>query len=238
MRRGVARHPARSIVRQAATLVVVFACCSVPGAARAQDVASGAFEHTRHASLSCDDCHGNARATSTVDRSWCADCHHESVRITECTRCHVTSEVTPEPRRTLLTFNLEVAAAKTRSVVFDHARHDELACSDCHAGGGPGMEAQTECTDCHERHHQPAVTCSSCHAEPLVTAHAPEMHLDLAGCGGAGCHAAEGIDYERLSGERTLCLACHVAQEDHERGSECLECHIMGGEGSPGRRDR
>lgn len=209
-----------------------------PGGLAGQQPGAGRFDHARHASLACTECHDNGRATSTADRSWCAACHHVSVTIAECDRCHDTSQITPEPRRQLVTFDRAVAPPVTRSIAFDHGIHTGLACSECHTGGGPGMQANTDCTECHSRHHQPDADCTSCHAEPPVTAHAPEMHQNLAGCGAAGCHEGRGIDFAALSGQRNLCLACHVAQKDHEPGQQCQQCHILGSGDGGGRRER
>lgn len=221
-------------------LVFAASCGLGLGAAgvAAQQPGAGRFDHANHRSLTCTECHATGRATSTADRSWCADCHHVSVTIAECDRCHDPSGITPEPRRALVTFDRSVGEPVTRSIVFDHGIHTGLACSECHTSGGPGMAADRECTSCHVRHHEPGVDCTSCHAEPPVTAHAPEMHQALAGCGAAGCHQARGIDFAALAGERNLCLACHVAQKEHEQGAQCVACHILGSGEPEGRRNR
>lgn len=183
------------------------------------------FIHEDHGSIVCADCHANGRATSAANGAWCASCHHVEVAVTECERCHDTGELIPEPGRTLVTFNLSVGEPRTRSLTFDHEPHGDLGCGECHSGGAE-LVILRDCASCHIEHHQAGSRCTACHSEPPVTAHPEEVHLDLAGCGAAGCHVSEGLDYAAMADPRNLCLSCHFAQIDHEPGPPCAECHI------------
>ncbi|MDH3733850.1 MAG: hypothetical protein OEU54_09970 [Gemmatimonadota bacterium] len=191
------------------------------------------FQHDEHSTFVCDDCHGSGQATTAANRQWCAGCHHVEVGLSGCDRCHVPAELTPEPLRQLVTFRLSVVEPTTRSLTFDHDLHGEVECADCHTGGAELLVRQ-ECTACHVEHHQRGVECTACHAEPTTTAHPPEVHRDLAGCGAAGCHVSEGLDYAGLVDERNLCISCHVAQREHEPAQPCADCHILSGDPGPG----
>lgn len=208
---------------------------SAQAAAFQQVTIATRFQHDPHSGIECVDCHVSGRATTPAAGSWCADCHHESATISQCDQCHVPSEVTPEPARALVTFDLSVADAVTRSLTFDHVRHEAISCADCHVGGGPRLGVRRDCASCHVEHHVAELDCTACHVEPPVTAHEPEMHQALTGCGAAGCHVSEGLDYATLVGDRNLCIACHVAQRDHEPAEPCANCHILGGDEDPHR---
>jgi hypothetical protein len=194
------------------------------------------FQHELHASYQCAECHSTGTATSVSNRKWCADCHHLEAGYTQCQRCHTVREIAPEPVRAIVRFKLPPAEIRTRSLTFDHNVHGNVGCASCHTGGAE-LRAQAGCESCHTDHHRADADCQACHSEPPVTAHSETVHLDLAGCGAAGCHVAEGIDYAVMSGERSLCLSCHVAQREHEQPEPCAECHLVS-ESGPGPGDR
>jgi len=208
-----------------------------PAVSAQQAAGSGRFQHALHASYPCAECHSTGRATSPSNRSWCAECHHRNVGYDACQRCHAVEEIAPQPVRALVTFDLSVGPSVTRSITFDHGRHVRLGCGRCHSTGG-AASVQASCTSCHTDHHQPGRNCTACHAEPPVTAHPESIHLDLTGCGQAGCHQSPGIDFAALPDERNLCLACHPGQRDHEAPQPCARCHILGEPAPPpeGRR--
>lgn len=215
-----------------ALLLVVW----VPSDGDAQAAPAGArrFQHGQHAPFPCGECHGTGGATTASNREWCADCHHVQVSLTECDRCHVPSDLAPPPLQSAVTFELSVAEPRTRQIRFDHDLHLDLGCAECHTGGAE-LRVRQSCTDCHVEHHEPARECMACHAEPPTTAHPRELHRELSGCGTAGCHVSEGLDFAALADRRNLCLVCHQAQRDHERAGSCGACHILGGEGDPSR---
>jgi len=224
----------RRVPAVAALLAASWLSPALAAGARPQETGAdrSRFEHERHAGLECTDCHGNGRPTTASVRGWCADCHHVNVTLAECDRCHVTTEITPEPRRALVTFDLSVGEPRTRSLTFDHTVHGGLTCAECHTGGA-ALRVQKECTSCHVEHHRASADCTACHSEPPVTAHPSELHRELTGCAAAGCHASEGLDFEALQDDRNLCVSCHVAQKEHEPGNPCAACHILGDGGRP-----
>ena len=189
--------------------------------------ASERFQHEEHATYECAECHSTGSSTVESNRKWCADCHHVEVGYDQCRQCHTVREIAPEPVRAIVRFKLPDTDVRTRSLLFDHNLHGSVGCGACHTGGAE-LLAESNCENCHTDHHKPGVDCLACHSEPLVTAHPETVHLDLAGCGAAGCHVAEGIDYAVMVDERNLCVSCHVAERDHELPEPCVDCHIMG----------
>ena len=187
----------------------------------------GRFQHDEHATYHCTECHSTGSPTTESNRKWCADCHHVNAGYSQCRQCHSVREIAPEPVHALVRFRLPPAEIRTRSLLFDHNVHGNVGCASCHTGGAE-LLAQSDCATCHTDHHRPDADCLACHQEPAATAHPAEVHLNLAGCGTAGCHVAEGLDYEAMLGERNLCLSCHVAQRDHEQPDPCGKCHLMG----------
>jgi hypothetical protein len=187
----------------------------------------GRFQHDEHATFQCAECHSSGSATAESNRTWCADCHHVNAGFSQCRQCHTVREIAPAPLRALVSFRLPPAEIRTRSLLFDHTVHAGVGCASCHSEGAQ-LLAESDCASCHSDHHRPDADCLACHEEPAATAHPAEVHLDLAGCGAAGCHVAEGIDYAIMLGERDLCLSCHAAEREHEQPEPCAECHLMG----------
>lgn len=203
-----------------------------PAASAQPASTAGRFRHELHRSFPCAECHATGMATSASNRSWCAGCHHRNVSYDQCQRCHATEDIAPAPVRELVTFQRSVGGTVTRSITFEHRRHERLGCGSCHAGGAAARPGTT-CLECHADHHQPGRDCNACHAEPPVTAHTESVHLDLAGCGQSGCHVSTGIDFAALPDERNLCLACHPAQRAHEAPAPCARCHLPGDSPDP-----
>ena len=198
-----------------------------PAPARAQDAgAPERFRHEIHAEFPCAECHSTGAETVVSNRTWCADCHHVNVELTQCQRCHATTEIAPEPLRRPVTFLLPGGVERERRLLFDHETHASRSCASCHTRGG-GIDSAGECSSCHSDHHRAGSRCLACHREPTPGAHTAEVHLDIAGCGASGCHVAEGVDYASLPDDRNFCLSCHVEQQDHERPNPCAECHLL-----------
>lgn len=174
--------------------------------------------HQMHSDLPCAECH---RSSALVTRQAltpadCMACHHDPQRNVACTNCHTP----PGPRTLGQTVQMSVwSAPRTMSLPFDHARHEEVQCRTCHEQPTTMRPTRT-CASCHDNHHTPAARCQSCHAQPSTTAHDAQAHL---GCLGSGCHNVADVD--AMSGRRAVCLVCHQAQENHERGKECANCH-------------
>lgn len=182
--------------------------------------------HQMHRVLPCSECH---RSSALVTRqsltpSDCMSCHHSPERNISCSRCHAS----PGPRTVQQTLRMSVwSSARDRSFSFDHAVHTPVECRTCHEQPST-MTPTRSCDSCHERHHTPEVRCQSCHQQPSASAHDAQVHL---GCQGAGCHTAPDVD--AISGRRAVCLVCHQAQEDHETGKECADCHQVRPGGIP-----
>lgn len=207
--------------------IVFGALVLIPRAANGQEPQKiGRFRHEIHASYACAECHSTGRATTPSNSAWCADCHHVNVGYDQCRSCHSAEEISPEPLRKLVTFHMP-DAEPVRSLTFDHTVHRELSCSNCHTGGA-ALRVEAGCASCHSDHHEAGRTCTACHAEPPVGAHTAEVHEDLSGCGAAGCHDVRGTDYASMIDERNFCVACHVAQKEHEQPNPCIECHKLG----------
>lgn len=214
-------------IRQGIALGVGCVFWVAPGANGQVSQSLDRFQHDEHATYECAECHSTGSATTVSNSKWCADCHHLEVGYGQCRQCHTVSEIAPEPVRALVRFKLPDSQARTRSLLFDHVVHGGVGCASCHTGGAE-LLAQADCASCHTDHHKAGADCLACHSEPLVTAHTETVHLDLAGCGTAGCHVAEGIDYGAMPDERNFCVSCHVAEREHEQPEPCAECHILG----------
>lgn len=199
---------------------------------QAQQADLSRFQHEQHTAFQCAECHSTGNPTSVSNRTWCADCHHVNVGFGSCQRCHTAEEIAPEPLRRLVTFQLPNDVERNRSLTFDHGRHAELSCSSCHTEDA-SLRVEGRCSSCHEEHHQPGSDCAACHSEPPINAHTTDVHVDLAGCGAAGCHVAEGVEYASMLDERNFCVSCHVGERDHEEPEPCMECHLLGAQEAP-----
>jgi hypothetical protein len=180
-----------------------------------------AFQHERHRSVACGVCHSMDQR-HRLPRSWtardCAACHHGNATPAGCTACHQRAEFAA-PRPTATPMALSVwESPRVRDLVFDHDRHGEVGCLDCHQSG---MDLPPEsCSRCHTDHHRPAAECAQCHVAPDPSVHDLASH---ASCG--DCHSPEATARPMLS--RTFCLVCHEDQRDHRPEQECAQCHIM-----------
>jgi hypothetical protein len=173
--------------------------------------------HDVHDTLECADCH-RASATATVRAlgpDQCAACHHGSEQTLGCAHCH--GPPGPVGSAQVLAFDVW-NAPRTRVLDFDHGRHAALECASCHQAP-PALEPAS-CASCHSEHHVPTVRCASCHTPPAAGAHDVQAHLT---CSGSGCHSAPLV--EAIADTRAVCLVCHQAQEDHEPGGSCIDCH-------------
>ena len=112
-----------------------------------------------------------------------------------------------------------------REVKFEHARHADLACTDCHTTRVT-LEPEppvTACRACHDNHHTAGVECATCHrTEGIIQAHAPPVDAHRA-C--SECHTAATV--AALEPTRSFCLACHSSQADHYQPKECTVCHLQ-----------
>lgn len=180
------------------------------------------FLHSQHRTVSCLECHrtgGDEHGEVTVRTAGdCAACHHDPRRGYRCEACHREGDLISGnvPARMDLTVWEE---ARVRELPFSHATHGGLECRDCH---GPTVDVTVSvgCAECHAEHHRPEMECARCHVARGADVHPVETHLTC-----AGCHTGEAAERPELS--RTLCLMCHIEQEDHEPGGTCHECHMI-----------
>lgn len=193
------------------------------------------FRHDRHAALECVTCHaaGSRRGgVITASARDCAGCHHaDSEAGRECARCHDAAELAP-PRFVSAQLALSVwPAPRSRTLGFEHPRHEKIACAECHAADRERTLLKS-CASCHADHHQATRSCASCHPSALEQ-HSTALHVS--GCATSGCHVRE--TSAAVTPARNVCLACHTAQSSHKPGRECATCHLSQWRaGAPGGR--
>jgi hypothetical protein len=186
------------------------------------------FTHGQHAGVTCTRCHSSEQSHGAVavrTLADCRSCHHTDPVAAQCAGCHPPVRLRG-PMRLTRTFAMPIAAgrAPARTVAFDHAEHAAEECGACHAAGLARPATAAACADCHERHHDPAVRCASCHVEAPESAHPVEVVHQT--CGGSGCHSSERFPATPPR-TRTACLACHQELESHEPGQRCAACHAL-----------
>jgi hypothetical protein len=195
---------------------------NVAGFARASEQPRP-FRHAAHEAIACAECHGvgaQHRAARTWTATDCAACHHDPARGLVCAQCHAPASY-EAPRPTLLRMTLSVRPEPTaRPTLFEHTRHAELQCAQCHNPQAGVLLTPPPCASCHVEHHRGEAECSACHAPAGPDVHDRAVHLT---CAGSGCHAVEEQRQPALS--RTMCLVCHVEQREHEPGGLCWQCH-------------
>lgn len=189
-------------------------------------ITSDTFEHARHKKLACLTCHlstSQSMLTFEAPRG-CQICHHQSPTRSDCSRCHEPASI-PEALRVHVTIAVGATPPRDRLVGFQHERHSELDCTNCHAQSvtlAPG-DSVTTCQACHADHHEVNRDCAGCHRNDNITqVHQRPVRVHVA-CD--ACHAAPTI--ARLSPTRSLCLVCHDNQADHQPARECVICHLQ-----------
>jgi hypothetical protein len=186
------------------------------------------FDHARHDRVSCRACHGTGAEHRTMlirSARDCAGCHHDPRREMECTSCHA-RDALPALQRISTSVRLPPSGnARTRVLPFRHEIHLTAGrvCRDCHREDVT-LKVDRECASCHASHHTATAECAMCHVAPKAGAHDAGAHLS---CAGGGCHASATAPPPNLS--RNLCLACHEAQQSHEPGGVCADCHRIPG---------
>lgn len=190
-----------------------------------------AFDHAVHESVSCTRCHGAGgehRALLVRGPADCAACHHDDAAPRICSDCHALAGL-PEPGHVILRLALGVwAAPQERELPFGHAVHGAVDCRECHQRPVT-LAMERSCGSCHEAHHSAASDCAACHGPATARAehvHGARVHLS---CEGAGCHAGAVAPAPDLS--RSLCIACHAPQVEHEPGEACARCHLLAAAG-------
>jgi hypothetical protein len=181
------------------------------------------FQHSRHKSVSCTECHstsGTHGALKVTAPNGCLGCHHGAAQKASCVTCHSNGPPAPYP----VPVDFHISARKnpvaiTRPISFSHTRHGALECARCHGADIKRTVAPATCDGCHADHHAAARDCASCHP----TARAGHDRSVHEGC--AGCHTDPRV--AALTASRSLCLACHQAQREHHTEGDCATCHLV-----------
>jgi len=196
-----------------------------PPAALFSPARADSFEHSRHKDLACIACHTTSSPTSTLNFTaprGCQICHHTAAAQRECVACHNSADLVP--KAATVTVAVPTHAPRARAVSFQHARHQKVACKECHATPvslAPAAGAR-DCVSCHEQHHTEAKDCAACHAGGDVAApHAPPA-VAHERCD--ACHTPARIAL--LTPSRPFCLTCHQPQVEHYPAQECTPCHL------------
>ncbi len=192
----------------------------------------GDIEQAKAEILSCGSCHGIdyneeyiASHTSLFTNDFqCATCHHYQFEIQDwghdfhsemldCTSCHHTEEIEPEPQN----------------------------CADCHSTGYAPIDdpmpsfknaVHERCMPCHQDLYDEGLDgCKSCHSDPTsrekVAAGEYYLNPDQATC--KSCH--EGVTPNELIPDRITsfhasCMGCHeVEQKGPYKPDQCAQCH-------------
>jgi hypothetical protein len=181
------------------------------------------FPHERHARFACDDCHRveTRHADLTIaDPQECIACHHGPPAVASCTACHDTAEFAGTRTRAAQLQLHAWKAPRARTLPFDHARHADLDCQQCHQPSAAWAPADN-CASCHTAHHRAEATCVTCHEKPPASAHALEVHTS--NC--RDCHGSESAAGMQM--RRNFCLACHQDQQQHMPAGNCADCHKL-----------
>ena len=202
-------------------LLVLSLLLQGPAAPAHAQQADTLFEHARHKSLACLDCHsmsGGHGGLKIMVPGGCLGCHHGPAQRAACATCHAAGPAAPHA--VPVSFRVSVRRETvTRSISFAHARHRAVECARCHAADVKRTVAPASCNDCHADHHAPARDCASCHPT------AREGHDRSAHEGCAGCHTDARV--AALASSRSLCLTCHQKQRDHYPKGDCATCHAV-----------
>jgi hypothetical protein len=113
-------------------------------------------------------------------------------------------------------------ATRTRELSFDHRRHTNIACAQCHQESATRSAANVQCTMCHAEHHKPTASCMACHPPAAGKVHNRNVHV---GCGGSECHKQ--LPVAGVPHTRPFCLACHQKMVNHQPQGNCADCHKL-----------
>ena len=179
------------------------------------------FQHSRHKSLKCIECHATGvthGAVKVAAPAGCLGCHHAPEQKATCATCHAGGP--PDAKAVPVAFKISARPdVVTRAVRFEHSRHASVACARCHGGDVKRTVAAATCNGCHADHHTAARDCATCH----TTARAGHDRLVHEGC--AGCHTDSQV--QALVASRSLCLTCHQEQRNHHADADCATCHAV-----------
>jgi hypothetical protein len=199
-----------------------------PGPRLDQPVApADSFSHKRHRRLTCITCHTTTSPTRKLtfeQPRGCQICHHQRPASSNCATCHESTELS-DPQSVTVAVAVGREPSRSRPVLFNHGKHTDLACIECHTTSVT-LESKppvATCTACHADHHSARRDCAACHrSAEIIKAHQPPIDAHRA-CD--ECHSERTV--ERLEPTRTFCLACHGSDTDHHPEKECTVCHLQ-----------
>ncbi|HSG48149.1 MAG TPA: hypothetical protein VLA43_10075, partial [Longimicrobiales bacterium] len=169
-------------------------------------VQSRSFQHERHRSVECRNCHTTGTSVVRGDAGWCNSCHHSRNRTeASCARCHRGGGSADVPFNVVMDLP---GGPEERELTFPHQGHASRSCSDCH-GSPPGPVAEDfSCVTCHQEHHESeTVDCLQCHTPPARWAHAEALVHRT--CSGGICHTGVGEGLPE-TWPPSMCSACHT----------------------------
>lgn len=192
------------------------------GAVQSLAVTSDSLANSRHASLSCTDCHADLKGFSDFP-------HPEKLKPVSCANCH--SGVAVQVVQGGHEGKLKCAAC--------HGKHNIVSPENPGSPISPSRINQT-CADCHDKLHSPKRGRTVSYASYDVGLHG--SHPVASGAGGPACtdcHKTHRIANEGKLPEdlQSACLNCHPKVRDEFRtsvhanlhegraNSHCFDCH-------------
>ena len=183
-----------------------------PAAQGSGDFSKFPHSNSSHQRLPCLLCHrresNSPLPTRSAKHSPCSGCHAQQFQAKAgpiCTICHTGANPTSESRA-LKPF----PTLKSFSLTFAHAKHREVACSNCHKPVNrgdalsipSGAEAHTSCFQCH-------------------TPRSKANGRDISSCG--TCHKPGQLS--RISISRKAFRAGFEHDQHKREGLDCMDCH-------------
>lgn len=126
-----------------------------------------------------------------------------------------------------LDLRAEGSAQQPEPREFDHLRHRELQCTECHsvseAHGTVTVSAPRDCQSCH---HSPPVVqgaCQRCHGpEEIEVARGISLPMRLEASGATRTRTAA---FDHRAHQEVACAACHGETVTRDAGATCETCH-------------
>lgn len=109
---------------------------------------------------------------------------------------------------------------------FKHARHERLACTQCHGTGQQhGAVRVRTARDCAACHHDPrrGYACAACHDPARLPARAVPATMELTVWPEARMRP---LPFDHAPHARVVCRSCHVAPVTLAPDAECRSCHL------------
>ena len=118
------------------------------------------------------------------------------------------------------------AVRATSDTVFDHARHQKVACTSCHstarAHGTVSIKAPADCSSCHHARDARAGTCVTCHTREELPA---KISVSTAVRVTGKPALTRSLDFEHARHTQLDCAKCHASDAPERVTTTCAECH-------------